>query len=788
MSFLCAWLLSEVGAAADAAAGTDVAAESAEQGGLTEVTVTAQRFKSTVQDTPISISALTAEQLDAAGLTSVEAIAHDVPGLSVRSAGPGLTEYEARGIASNGGAAPTVGFYLDDIPLSPPALSQSGKVVIDPNLYDINRVEVLRGPQGTLYGSGSMGGTVKIITNQPKLGRFEGSAQGTLSDTEGGSANGGGNLMLNIPLGEVLALRVVAGDQYRSGWINNVTLSPFPISPTSSSYTSSLTGAPVQSVIKDANDMKLWGERVSLLFQPSASISVLATFFEQHMALGGYDLLDGTPTSAAAYPVYHAHYEAFPLREGVHDDIKIYGLTATFDLGFADLTSATSYWDRLNWQTEDASASIYWTNAVGALSQGSNVYPPLVPIPYSEVDPSHQFSQELRLSSHDIAGWRWVAGAFFSRLYSVWQEESSNPALVSFGVPDGSYFTSYNPYTVKQTALFVDGSYAITSQWKLAAGVRWYSYDSNQHEYSWGYDGPSATPGPATVTKASDRGFNPRVNLSYEPSKDLNTYVTASKGFRPGGANQIIPPPDQPPHCTPGTLQFQPDSAWNFELGEKARFFNNWLTINGDVYYIKWDGVQQVFTLQCGYQFYNNAGNGRSFGPELEINAKLSAEWTLSLSGAWTDAKITQPSTGYQNYLSVQVTAPDGVTHPCPVTGSCTVPIMNVPRDTASAALIYSRNILQGYLFTARVDDSFVGSATDVAYYFGYKLPSYSIANARLILAHDAWSVHLFVDNITNKVALETANNTSFQFNIPQVVRYSTNQPRTFGAEINYRF
>jgi len=144
---------------------------------LEQVVVTAQRYRSTIQDTPISISALSGDQLVASGISTVSDVAHDIPGLSMRSAGPGLTEFEARGLASTGGAAPTVGFYLDEVPLSPPALSQSGKIVIDPDLYDVDRVEVLRGPQGTLYGSGSMGGTIKIVTNQPKIGVFEGSAQ-----------------------------------------------------------------------------------------------------------------------------------------------------------------------------------------------------------------------------------------------------------------------------------------------------------------------------------------------------------------------------------------------------------------------------------------------------------------------------------------------------------------------------------------------------------------------------------------------------------------------------------
>ena len=204
------------------------AAADADEGGLAEIVVTAQRFTSTVQNTPISISAVTGDQLDAAGITSVEELAHEIPGLSMRTAGPGQTEYEARGLASSGGSSPTVGFYLDDIPLTPPSTSQTGKLVIDPNLYDIDRIELLRGPQGTLYGSGSMGGTVRVITNQPKLGTFEGSVQGTLSDTQGGSGNGGGSFMLNVPLGDTLAIRVVGTDSYRSGWIDRVVLNPFP--------------------------------------------------------------------------------------------------------------------------------------------------------------------------------------------------------------------------------------------------------------------------------------------------------------------------------------------------------------------------------------------------------------------------------------------------------------------------------------------------------------------------------------------------------------------------------
>ena len=256
------------------------AADEGTDSGLAEIVVTAEKYNSTVQSTPISISAVSGDQLTAAGIATVEELVRDLPGVSMKTAGPGQTEYEARGLASSGGAAPTVGFYLDEVPLSPPALAQVGKVVIDPDLYDINRIEVLRGPQGTLYGSGSMGGTIKIVTNQPKLDTYEGSVQGTLSDTQGGSGNGGGNFMLNVPFGNTFALRVVGTDTYRSGWIDRVILNPFPPDTPVTNPPPYLRGnvltASVRGIAHDVNTEQLYGGRASLLFQPNDDLSVVA--------------------------------------------------------------------------------------------------------------------------------------------------------------------------------------------------------------------------------------------------------------------------------------------------------------------------------------------------------------------------------------------------------------------------------------------------------------------------------------------------------------------------------
>src|ERR1700683_1558212 len=313
-ALLCVCVLSAAGTVQIASA-TDADTEA---GGLAEIVVTAQRFTSTVQNTPISLAASTGEQLDAEGITSVEELAHEIPGLSMRSAGPGQTEYGARGLSSSGGSAPTVGFYLDDVPLTPPSTSQTGKLVIDPNLYDIDRIELLRGPQGTLYGSGSMGGTVRVLTNQPKLDTFEGSVQGTLSDTQGGSGNGSGSFMLNVPLGEKLAIRVVGTDSYRSGWIDRVVLNPFPedvpITALPAYGRGNVLAAPVQTVVHDVNSESLDGFRSSILFKPNDDLSIVGTALYQHMYMGGYDEFDDPPGASHA-----AQYAPFNIGEPLHD-------------------------------------------------------------------------------------------------------------------------------------------------------------------------------------------------------------------------------------------------------------------------------------------------------------------------------------------------------------------------------------------------------------------------------------------------------------------------------------
>ena len=763
------------------AASRPVMAADADDSGLAEVVVTAQRFNSTVQNTPISLSAVTGDQLDAAGITSVEGLAHEVPGLSLRSAGPGQTEYEARGLASSGGSAPTVGFYLDDVPLSPPATSQTGKVVIDPNLYDVDRIELLRGPQGTLYGSGSMGGTVRVITNQPKLDTFEGSVQGTLSDTQGGSGNGGGNLMLNLPVGDTLAVRLVATDTYRSGWIDRVVLNPYPEDVPYSTFAGTgaygrgnVLAAPVQSVTTHANTEYLDGFRLTALYKPNSDLSVTATALYQHMDMTGYDEFDDPP----GLP-HVAHYEVGDLSEPIKDWFHFYSLNAVYNLDFADLTSTSGYFQRHEIQSQDAGESISW---FAGLPQPG--FPSYISTPFTEVDITRQFSQELRLSSKSDGALHWVAGLFYSDDSSDWDEYafSANPYYAAPPPINGDIYNGDQYYRVRQSAAFVDGSYEFADHWKFSTGLRYYHYDSTTIVMGEGIFAPTPT-GSTYVDSVSDKGFNPRFNLSYSPSADLNTYVSASKGYRPGGPSYG---PFPQLNCGGGTATpFQPDTIWDYEVGEKARLFDNWLTINSDFYYIKWHDVQETVALKCGYTFEANVGEARSFGPELEVNAKLSANWSIAASASYTNAKIDHPSASFVNSVLLEP-VPGGIPG-CSSVGHCTIPILNVPQDSASVSVIYTRPVLD-YQLTARVSDAYTGKTYDQAYHFGIPLAPYDIANARVGLSGDRWTATLFVDNLTNKIAELTSNNTQFQFNIPQLTRISTNQPRTYGTEINYKF
>ena len=291
---------------------------------LEEIVVTAQKRESTVQNTPISITALTGQDLQDRGITTdIASIVQSVPGVSMRTSGPGQTELEIRGMTSSGGNSSTVGFYLDDIPMTAPASAQNGKVVIDPNLYDLNRVEVLRGPQGTLYGSGSMGGTIKLVPNAPNPNAFDASAEFSLGHTDGGNtANSNESAMVNLPLSDAVAVRIVGSLEHLSGWIDRIVIAQpdFP-APINATTRGNVAAAPVAAEFRDVNDENLRSVRASMLWNATDRLSIEPSFMYQEIGQGGLNLIDSQPGT-------NTQYQPYNLGEPFLDRINIGSLNA----------------------------------------------------------------------------------------------------------------------------------------------------------------------------------------------------------------------------------------------------------------------------------------------------------------------------------------------------------------------------------------------------------------------------------------------------------------------------
>lgn len=801
---ISAWVCASALAEPAAGPGAAPANSSAENSGLEEIVVTAEKRESTVQATPIAMTALSAGDLSEQNITSIQDLVGAIPGISLRTAGPGQTEYEMRGLASSGGSVATVGFYLDETPLSASAVALNGRTVIDADLFDLNRTEVLRGPQGTLYGAGSMGGTIKLVTNPPKLQTLEGAAEVDASQTTGGSTNGRGSLMLNIPLGDIASLRFVTTDKYISGWIHRYVIAPgqFPF-PTNFGNCGvyyctrgDVQDAPIAQDHANSNLERFISSRASLLVQPSDALSITGNFMYQRIDADGYANFQSPPGNEAIYQPYD-------IKEPYYDSFHLWSLKVSYDMSFANLTSASSYWQRDVYQSTDSTEAL----------QNIFNYTAFVPNLYSENDRTWQIAQELRLTSRGEGDFQWVGGLYYSNLHSGYVTQNQTVGFVTTPVcplppvggavggtcpassqfyyappvtgpnPEGIMFNDNNPNILSQKAIFGETSYKLTPTLKLTTGLRFYKFNigNNANQAGLGTASGDATP---TIDSASGSNTSllPKVNLSYEPSSDLTLYGTISKGSRPGGVNLPIPlvPFSQGAfyYCGPGTgpsyltsqpAYYAPDDIWSAEMGEKARFADRRFTVNADVFYVKWHNIQQLVVLSCGYPYNTNVGDAKTYGPELEMAAKVTDAITAELSAAYTQAYISAPN----NTPGLPIEAGTRVT--------------SIPKYTGNLAVSYESMLAQDYRLTFRVAESYVGPVEDTAYY-RETLGSYGLMDFRMGVGKEAWKASFFGTNMTNKHAGLTIDNTVFAWQQPTITRVSTNQPRTMGIAFETKF
>jgi iron complex outermembrane recepter protein len=736
---------------------------------LQEVVVTATKRTSTLQATPISIAAVSGEDILRRGLPDMNALLDQIPGVALETVGPGRTNFTMRGMSGSGGSSPTVGYYLDDIPVTPAtsAISSAGKSMISPDIYDLQRVEVLRGPQGTLYGSGSEGGTIRLLMNQPQLGEFAANAESAFSGTQrGDTLNYNLNGMINLPLVDhTVAFRLVATEKFDGGYIDRVVESPFPpyinITDPASCIGAQVSACwlrgdvaagPVVARYSDVNYTRTQAVRALLLFQPIDSLTITPSVFYQKLNQGGQNSYDLPPGN-------FVHYQAGDVPERFEESFYVYALNIKYTTDAFSLTSTTSQLNTYFYNEEDVDEQWYGT----FLPYGS---PFLTDGDGWERHDQRQFSEELRLASNGDHPLQWLIGAFYNDFNDQLSFLEQSPQLIAY---DGTanVFTDYEPDHLQQFAGFGEATYALTPTFKVTAGLRYFHYD---FDFLQDYSGLATAPPLSAAGSASASGNTPKVGVTYLPNDNLTVFASATKGFRPGGANLPIPPS----FCGESLQSlnaetYAPDSVWSYELGEKARLLDGALAVRASVFYIDWKNVQQNIPLACGYDVTENAGAAVSKGGELEIDARLSTAFTVHGGVGYTDAMITEATPG--SALAVGARLP------------------NVPEWTANASIEYNAPLTQGWDFSARADGEYIGSEFDpnAAPYPLSQRGGYTLFNMRFGVRGHALSAYLFGNNLLNKVALVGFDH-SEALNTMQYARVIPTIPRVVGIDLQYRF
>ena len=612
-----------------------------DQGVLEEIVVTAEKRESTVQKTPISMTAISEADIQAQGLSDLTQIAAETPGVSMKTSGPGQTEYEIRGLTATGGFSPTVGFYLDDAPLTAPAQAAQGKVVIDPDLYDLNRVEVLRGPQGTLYGAGSMGGTIKLVTNAPQLNTVAVTAQTKESGTDGGGFNYGGSAMLNLPIAQdVAAIRFVGTYKYTSGWIDRIVLNPFPLETNGGTTRGDVLAAPVQARYSDVNWEELEGGRVSLLLKLGDDLTLQPGVMHQKISTGGPFTIDDPPGNV------YAHYQPFDIAEPLEDNFTLYTLTAKYHFDFADLTSATAKWNRHDEQTQDISEtmqslfglpSFYPPDGIGGGSQ-------------EETDFSDQSSQEIRVASNGDGRFQWLGGFFYSNF------NSNTTSTIRIRRPR-AVFRHHEPdlhrrahrdhaaRAVRRDLLQADRS----AQGDLGPALLPLLEHGGGHQQRYRFDRWRPGHG-AGIRQREEQGLQSQGEPGLHRDRRCARLHHRGERLPPGWAEharaahgagavpdragespvagtQLRAESVQPGQCLELRGRRESARAWEHVPDQQRRL----LRVAGPTCSSWW-------TQSCGFGFTSNAGTATVYGSEIEIAANLSPSWTVTQNVGYTHA------------------------------------------------------------------------------------------------------------------------------------------------------
>jgi len=754
---------------------------------LETIVITSQKRKEDPKKVPLSVSAVTGEAIQDEHINNLADLTRAIPNLSYSTqAGAGLGTLEIRGISSQAGSA-TVSIYLDDVSLTTRNLYSQGTA--EPRFFDIDRVEVLRGPQGTLYGSSSLGGTIKFISNQPDPRAFSGNAHTELSRTSHGGTNYLAQAVLNVPVArEGTAFRIGVQTGRDSGYIDQVSTSTLAV-------TAKGINANRWDVLKLALKAPLaagWVITPSLFYQRYKSDDIDAAY----LTVGSYQVpADTTPPPLGRYQTSKV------LREPSTDSLTIPSVTLTGDLGFADLTGVLSGYKRRFDRVQDGT----FVNVPYIASQVTN--PALgatvgnLPSAVQLDNKIDQTSLELRLASKDYAPGRspltWIAGVYLAdtktqvfdnepvfginAAFTAARADINDPAQLAGSFPgafagDSSYYSARH-YKDRQYSVFGELTYNVDATLLATAGLRALrATQAFTREGDFYYAG-----GPSTAAiDSSAHALTPRFALSWDAIPEATVYANIAKGFRLGAANRPVPQTplvaaDLATLGLPTTVPaaFKPDSLWSYEIGTKTRFLDNRVSLNVALFHIDWKDIQQDVVLpSSGFDFETNVGRATVNGIELEGRWRAAQGLTISAGGSYTRAVFADdtPSLGTDADGGLNVRKGDAVQG---------VPKYNVRlgAEYRFAAFTLNDMFVRGSgQWTGSSHGSFVRSSSD------YERPGYFTADASAGLTLQQWEFSVFAKNLTN-------NHTILQQpSIQSVSEAYYIRPRTIGLSAQYSF
>jgi iron complex outermembrane recepter protein len=739
---------------------------------LEEIVVTATRRLEDIQKVPISIVAFSAADLAASGVKGIDQLAALTPGVEFdqnTAYGSGtLTNIAIRGISSLNGSS-TTGVYLDDTSLGFHVTPDSVFGNPYPVAFDLTRIEVLRGPQGTLFGAGSEGGTVRFIPNAPSLTDYSGHATAEFDTTDGGSPSYEGGVAFGGPVvSGKLGFRISAWYDMDGGYINRV--SPFP------------GNAVIQ---KNANYQATSAARIAFVAAPIDWITITPSFNAQQVHKND----TGAFFDYLSDPSEGSYNNGRLLRQPTDDTLYVTALKLEMNFGWSTFTSISSYTyrsaDAVTDLTNLTPISFRTTQYNGTPLPSPLTIASVLPISPNDAAPNYfsmrqrVYSGELRLaSSEPSARSTWLGGVYYSyanqaeslNLYSQFlADHLSPPAPAS----EPAFFTA--PTNIdSQVAAFGQIDEKLTTALIATAGLRLARLNTKQVTANGGFDGLVGT----SSDEAHDTAWTPKVSLSYQIDNDKMVYSSIGKGYREGGVNAPVPPP---PYCPPIAVPYGPDSLWSYEVGAKSRLFDGHLQVDSSAYHIVWNNIQTLQPLSCGYSNIFNAGQAKTNGFDVAAQAQFTSNWKLLLLAAYVDS--------HYSYTVNGLSAVGTTTAPFIQSGDTVGVPPQVPVPWSATIAPEYDFMLGKTRASVRIEDIFhshnSGPFVTTINSFLPADPSTNMLNIRSNLAWDHYDFGVFINNVLNSHPRVGQYNDGA--GIPLIVE-STFRPLTVGINGTYKF